>query len=194
MKSIIILLQLAIVIFLLVLLRFLLQRIRLYFQLNRFAKKYGFCCQILKKAFYLPLNSIKGNTVTLETDSCIYDIKVFGLLRKHCEIHFWGVTEYSMEWYFSRYGLDHKPYQFIGMTNEKKRRPIGAFGNNAETQSTKKHTSVLLLSPTHAPVRLTYRKENHLERLHAGDMIENAIFADLDYLFMYICKQENKDI
>ena len=194
MKSIIILLQIALLGCLLLFLRFFLQRVQLFFSLKRFVQKYGFQLSKYPATLFIPLNSIKGNTISIETASCIYDIKVFGLLRKHCEIHFWSISEYSMEWYFSRYGLDYETHLSIGMTNERKRRPIGQFVCNTDDISGKKHTPVLLLSPANAPVSLTYRKENKFGRLHAGDRIDNVLFADLDYLLRFICNKENKDI
>jgi len=199
MKSIIIILQLALLIFLLLLLRFFLQRVRLLFSLKRFARKYGFRVSGFRPIFFLPVNTTKKNMITLETDNCIYDIKPFGLLRKNYELHFWGLSEYSMEWYFSRHGLDHKPHLFIGTTNERKRRRIGAFVTSLDATPGKEHTPVLLLYPSNAPVRLTYFKANQdydllCDYLYAGDMIENALFADLDFLYRHICKLENKDI
>ena len=199
MKSIIILLQLALLIFFLLLLRFFLQRVRLLVSLKWFARKYGFRVRGFRPIFFLPLNATKKNMITLETDNYIYDIKPFGLLRKHCEIHFWSLSEYSMEWYFSRHGIDHEPRLNIGATNERKRRRIGAFEADVNANAGKEHTPVLLLSPSNAPIRLTYYKANpHYDLLcadlYAGNMIENAIFADLDYLYRHICKLESKDI
>ena len=199
MKSIIILLQLALLIYLLLLLRFFLQRVRLLISLKWFARKYGFQASGFRPIFFLPINVTKKNMITLETDNYIYDIKPFGLLRKHCEIHFWSVSEYSMEWYFSRHGIDHEPHLYIGATNERKRRKIGVFEADLDATTVKEHTPVLLLSPSNAPIRLTYYKANQdydllCANLYAGDMIENTLFTDLDYLYRHICKLENKEI
>ncbi len=194
MKSLIILLQLAIVIFLLVLLRFLLQRIRLYFQLNRFAKKYGFRCQILKKTFFLLFNKKNGSNVLLESDSTVYNVRTFGLLRKHCEIHFWHINEYSKTWYFLRSGF--VAAQPIGKTNAEKRRQLGDFRVEAplNLSADKEIIPILLLAPTNAPVRLTKMDAVQVVDLRAGDKIDDVLFADLDFMFRFICKRENKDI
>ena len=88
MKSIIILLQLALLIYLLLLLRFFLQRVRLLISLKWFARKYGFQASGFRPIFFLPINVTKKNMITLETDNYIYDIKPFGLLRKHCDVVF----------------------------------------------------------------------------------------------------------
>jgi len=168
MKSIIIILQLALLIFLLLLLRFFLQRVRLLVSLKWFARKYGFQVRGFRPIFFLPLNGTKKNMITLETDNYIYDIKPFGLLRKNYELHFWGLSEYSMEWYFSRHGLDHKPHLFIGTTNERKRRRIGAFVTSLDATPGKEHTPYRQSDPEPSDPRSFHRTENGREHPHAS--------------------------
>lgn len=164
-------------------LRFILKRIWLFAILRKFSKKHGYTCKIPLSCL-LPYNRNK-RLVQLETGSTVYSVKLFGLLRKHCEIHFWSMEEYSAEWYLMRSGfVGAAP---IGQVSARRR----SLGNeNWAVSSEKEVVPVLLISPAHAPVRLTQTKVNHLEYLRAGDKIVDAIFADLDYLLRFIENRE----
>ena len=184
MKTLGILLIVALAVFLYVLLRFILKRIFLWISLKRFAKKHYFQCKIGLTCL-LPSN--RTGTVQIETGNTVYNIKLFGLLRKHCEIHFWNLQEYSMEWYFSLRGFDwHRP---IGQTNYTRRRSLGNRDWLAVT-SDKEVVSVLLIAPANAPVRLTQTQVNHLVYLRVGEKIENVLFADRDFLLRFIENRE----
>ena len=184
MKALGILLIVVLAVFLYILLRFILKRIFLWVCLKRFAKKHNFQCKI---AFTCLLPSNRTGTVQIESAHTIYQINLFGLLRKHCEIHFWNTQEYSVEWYFSRYGLVGSTP--IGQTNAKRRRSLGNrdWGSSI---SDKEVVPVLLIDPANAPVRLTQTQVNHLVDLRVGEKIENILFADRDFLFRFIENRE----
>ena len=183
MKVIQILIAIALAVVAYISIRFVFKRIWLFAVLQRFSKKHGYTCK-MPIACLLPTNR-NNQLVLIETANRVYSIKLFGLLRKHCEIHFWSLEEYSVEWYFSRYGLLGTPY--IGQTGARRR----SLGNRDwDVVSEKEITSLLLISPAHAPVRLTRMDVNHLVNLRAGEKIENTVFADLDYLLRFIEKRE----
>ncbi|MBQ8358527.1 MAG: hypothetical protein IJX37_01245 [Oscillospiraceae bacterium] len=183
MKAIQILIAIALAVMAYIFLRFVIKRIWLLTVLRKFAKKHNYICKIPLSCL-LPANR-STSPVKMETGNAVYNIKLFGLLRKHCEIHFWSLKEYSVEWYFSRYG-------FVGTT------PIGQLGARRRSLGNGKWSvgngkavvPVLLLSPAHAPVRLTRTDVNHLVDLRAGDKMGDTVFADLDYLLRFIEKNE----
>lgn len=181
MKVVQFIIAIALVLMIYILLRFICKRLCLWCALKKFAKGHNY---ILKMPFscLLPINS-NNRFIQIKTNSTVYNIKPFGLLRKHCEIHFWNTQEYSIEWYFSRAGyVGTTP---IGQTNNCPHRSLGKADWVAADG-----VPVLLISPANAPVRLTQTKVNHLVELRAGDKIGDAVFADSDYLFRYIKKQE----
>lgn len=183
MKALQILIAIALAITVYVFLRFITKRIWLFATLRRFAKKHGYVCKIPLPCL-LPNNRSKS-LVQIETQNAIYSIKLFGLLRKHCDIHFWSSQEYSATQYFTR--AEYVGGTPIGQTGGRRRR----FGNgNWAASSEKEVIPVLLISPANAPVRLTQTKVNHLEDLRAGDMIGDALFADWDYLWRFIENRE----
>ena len=183
MKSVQILLAIASAITLYLFLRFIIKRVWLFAVLRKFAKQYGYTL-IFPLSCLLP-NNRNNDIVKIETDNTVYCIKLFGLLRKHCEIHFWSLEEYSAEWYLMRSGFVGAP--LIGQVGSKHR----SLGNeNWAVSSEKEVFPVLLISPANAPVRLTQTKVNHLEHLRAGEMIGNAVFADLDFLLRFIENRE----
>lgn len=183
MKSLLILTAIVCGVMLCLIVRFLCKRLWLFGQLNRFAKRHNYTC-IVPFSCILPINS-GSNIVKIKTDKNSYNIKLFGLLRKHCEIHFWNLQEYSTHWYFTRAEYLGSPGP-IGLTNDHRHRSLG----NTDWATDPNAIPVLLLSPSHAPVKLTKTDVNHLEELRGGDKIENAVFADLDYLFRYIEKHQ----
>jgi len=190
MKSAGILLFIVLVLGLYIFLRFIIQRICFLVKLERFAEKYGF---YVKKKFWnclLPLNGSSNSSIVIETESSVYDIKLFGLFLKHCEIHFWNTRLYSVEWYFSRHGLRRQPT--IGKTCAKMRRSLGNFNDTSsiDTSSQKERISILLITPTNAPVRITQLLGYHVVYLRAGDKIGDVLFADWDFLLRYIVKRE----
>ncbi len=184
MKSVFGVLAIALAVLLYRFLRFMAKRIFLWMALKQFAKKHNYVCKV-DHLCLLPSNKT-SRFVQIETGSTVYVIKLFGLLRKHCEIHFWSQQEYAVEWYFSRNGLINEPY--IGQTNKKRRRELGSWDCSIATD--KAVIPVLLIAPANAPVRLTHTDGNCCEHLRAGDRIDGVLFADRDYLFRYIVGQE----
>ena len=181
MKAVQILIAIVLAAIAYLLLRFIIKRLWLFSSLKKFAKKHNFTCTI-PLAVLLPINS-SNRYVQITTTKSVYNIKLFGLLRKHCEIHFWNTQEYSVAWYFMR-------TEFTGTTpiclSATHRRSLGK-----PDWLTADGVPILLISPAQAPVRLTKTDVNHFTRLRAGEKICDAIFADLDYLFRYIEKQEH---
>lgn len=163
--------------------RFILKRIWLFAVLHKFAKKHGYTC-ITPLSCLLPNNRNK-RLVRIETGSTVYSIKLFGLLRNHCDIHFWSSQEYSATQYFTR--AEYVGGSPIGQTGARRR----SLGNeNWTVNSGKEVITVFLISPANAPVRLSQTKVNHFEYLRAGERIENAVFADLDFLLRFIENRE----
>ena len=183
MKSLQILIAIALVIVFYILLRFIVKRIRLLAVLHKFSKKHGYTCKTPLSCL-LPNNREK-NVVQIETDNTVYSIKLFGLLRKHCDIHFWSLKEYSATQYFTR--SEYVGGTPIGQTGALRR----SLGNENWTVSSGKDViSVLLISPANAPVRLSQTKVNHFEYLRVGDKIGDTVFADLDFLLRFIENRE----
>ena len=185
MKTILILIGIVAAVTVCILLRFVSKRVWLVFALKRFAEKHGYQCQIPLSCL-LPSNR-NDHLVVIETGHIVYAVKLFGLLRKHCHIHFWSAKEYSMEWYFSRHGLDLHASPFELLAGAKRRSLGSAHWPAAER---KEVIPLLLISPAQAPVMLTKSEANHWEHLRAGEKIGDVLFADLDFLFRFI---ENKE-
>lgn len=184
MKTIQILIVIALAVTLYIFLRFIVKRIWLFTVLRRFAKKHSYICKFPLSCL-LPSNR-NNNLVEIETGSTVYAVKLFGLLRKHCEIHFWSLAEYSAEWYLMRSGF--VAAEPIGQAGARHR----SLGNGNWAVSTEKEVvPLLLISPAQAPVRLTKTEVNHLEYLRAGEKIEDVLFADLDYLMRFIENREH---
>lgn len=183
MKALQILIAIALAIAVYVFLRFVVKRIWLFAVLRRFSKKHGYTCKIPFSCLWP--NNRNDSIVQLETGNTLYAVKLFGLLRKHCDIHFWNLKEYSATQYFTR--SEYVGGTPIGQTGAK-RRNLG--NENWAVSSEKEVIPVLLISPANAPVRLSQTKVNHFEYLQAGERIENAVFADLDFLLRFI---ENRD-
>lgn len=183
MNSLQILILIALVVMVCIVLRFVVKRIWLFTVLRKFAKKHGYTCK-LPLSCLLPNNHNK-HLVQIETGNTVYSIKLFGLLRKHCDIHFWSLKEYSATQYFSR--REYVGGTPIGLTGARRR----SLGNGNWTVSSEKEViPVLLISPANAPVRLSQTQVNHFEYLRAGERIENAVFADLDFLMGFIENRE----
>ncbi len=183
MKAVQILIVIGVAITVYLFLRFIVKRIWLFAVLHKFAKKHGYTCKTPLSCF-LPNNRNK-HLVQIETGNTVYSIKLFGLLRKHCDIHFWSLKEYSATQYFTR--SEYVGGTPIGLTGARRR----SLGNeNWPVSSGKEVIPVLLISPANAPVRLSQTKVNHFEYLRAGERIENAVFADLDFLLRFIENRE----
>lgn len=184
MKAVPIIFAIALAIIVILLLRFIMKRLWLFYQLKRFAKEHNYTCT-MPLVCLLPFNS-SSRYVQIKTTKTVYNTKLFGLLQKHCEIHFWSEQEYSTDWYLMRSGfIAATP---IGLTNARRRRSLG----KTEWLTADDGVPILLISPAQAPVRITQTNVNHLVHLRAGEKIGDAIFADLDYLLRYIEKQENR--
>lgn len=183
MKAVQILIAIALAITIYLFLRFIVKRLWLFVVMCKFAKKHGYTCKT--PLFCLFPNNRSNSIMQIETDNTIYSIKLFGLLRKHCEIHFWSLAEYSAEWYLMRSGfVGAAPIGLVGV----RRRSLGT--GDWAINSEKEVIPVLLISPAHAPVRLTQTDVNHLVDLRAGDKMGNTVFADLDYLLRFIENRE----
>jgi len=184
MKSIQILFGIAAAVTLYIFLRFIVKRIWLFMTLRRFAKKHSYICK-MPLSCLLP-NNRNRQLVLIESEQSIYAIKLFGLLRKHCHIHFWSRKEYSIEWYFSRHGMDFQktPHALLAGA---RRRSLGSA--DWPVSSEKEVIPLFLISPAHAPVKLT-KTAKHGELLYAGEKIEDVLFADLDYLVRFIENRE----
>jgi len=157
-------------------LRFAFKRILLLYKIKHFAKVNGIVYKIRTSAFLFPSNRL-GTAVILKTNNETYNIRLFGLLRKNCAVHFWNKEMYSMEKFIPKMllydtPLGHRPV---------KRRKLGKWDINANTE-----IPVLLYSSADSPLRIMQTQVNHIERLIAGDMIEDILFVDSDFLFRYI--------
>lgn len=157
-------------------LRFVFQRNILLLKVKRFAKKYDIECFITLSAFLLPSNRL-GTTVLLKTAKNTYNIRLFGLLRKNCAVHFWSKEQYSVEKFIPKMSLVDTPLGHRPVRH----RELGKWDISANTE-----IPVLLYSPANSPIHITQTKVNHIERLIAGDMIEDILFVDIDFLFRYI--------
>ena len=159
-----------------VLLRFVIKRIILLHKIKRFAEENGIEYKISIPAFLIPSNQY-GTALLLKTEKATYNIRLFGLLRKNCAVHFWSKEQYSVEKFIPRMSLVDTP---LGHRTVR-RRKLGKWDISAYTE-----IPVLLYSPANSPIHITQTKVNHVERLIAGDMIEDILFVDIDFLFRYI--------
>ena len=178
MKLLLYLLLLFVLHFLYILVRFILKRTKLLYQVKRFAKEHSIECIVTTPAFLFPSNQF-GTAVILKTERATYNIRLFGLLHKNCGVHFWGKSSYSVEKYIPRmlvYGERHPG----------RRRNLGKWNISSDTD-----ISILLYSSANSPIYITQTLVNHISPLRAGDRIEDVILADTDFLFRYIEKCEN---
>lgn len=183
-------LLIAAAVFLNMLLRFFFQRLSLLVQLKRFTQKYGYLLKVRNYFyFYFPTNRSSESTVTIETNDNYYNIRLFGLLRKHCEVHFWNLKAYSVDSYMTRREFVYS--EPIGERNVK-HRPLGEFPK-PELTANKTVVPILLFSPTNVVVRLKQTVVNRYADLRAGDKIDEALFADTDFLFRHIAYMEKQD-
>ena len=191
MKSLKILLIIALVFLLYIFLRFIIRRMCLLISLRKFAKKYDYQLKIDLWNCLLPLNGSSGSSIVIETNSSIYDIKLFGFFLKNREVHFRNTKEYSTRWIMPKEGLSEK-------TNEICANPLKSLGNfddaiYIDSSIQKERIPILLHSPdSFAHLRRTHLLSNRIVRLHVGDKIAGSdlLFADLDFLLRYIAKNE----
>ncbi len=162
-----------------VLLSFAIKRIILLHKIKCFAKENSIEYKISTRAFLIPSNQY-GTAVLLKTEKGTYNIRLFGLLRKNCAVHFWNKEMYSVEKFIPRMDLNDTP---LGHRPVKRRR-LGKWDINANTE-----IPVLLCSSANSPLRIMQTQVNHIERLLVGDMIEDVLFADCDFLFRYIANR-----
>lgn len=179
MKLLIYLLLLFVLHFLYILVRFIFKRARLLHQVKCFAKEHSIECIVTTPAFLFPSNRY-GTAVLLKTNNETYNIRLFGLLRKNCAVHFWNKEMYSIEKFIPRMSLVDTPLGHRPV----KRRKLGKWDINVNTE-----IPVLLYSSADSPLRIMQTKVNHIERLLVGDMIEDVLFADTDFLFRYIANR-----
>ena len=178
MKLILYLLPIVALWYVYIILRFVFQRNILLLKVKRFAKKYDIECFITLSAFLLPSNRL-GAAVLLKAKDKTYNIRLFGLLRNNCGVHFWNKKMYSVEKFIPRMSLHDVPLGHRPV----KRRKLGNWNisNDAEIP-------VLLCAPANGLIKITQTKVNRVERLLTGDRIEDVLFADWDFLFRYIVK------
>ena len=158
-------------------LRFLFRRAVLLRRVKRFVNEHNIAYSITASAFLLPSNRF-GTALLLKTHAETYNIRLFGLIRANCAVHFWDKEMYSIEKYIPRMSLvedvplGHRPVR---------RRKLGKWSLHSDTE-----IPVLLYRSANSPIRVTQTKVNHVDRVIAGDMIEDVLFVDSDYLFRYI--------
>ena len=162
------------------LVQFFFLRIKLLLKIKKFAQDNALDCKIKTREFLTPSNHC-GTAVLLKTSKNTYNIRLFGLLRKNCAVHFWNKRMYSVEKYIPRMSLVEKiPLGHRAV----RRRRLGQWDIGSDTE-----IPVLLCSPTKSLIRITQTNVNHIERLLAGDMIEDVLFADSDFLLRYIANR-----
>lgn len=194
MKSLMIILLSALALGLYLFLRFIIQRMCLLISLRKFAKKYDYQLKINLWNCLLPLNGSSSSSIVIETNSSIYDIKLFGFFLKNREVHFRNTKEYSTSWIMPKEGRS-------GKTNEICANPLKSLGSFDDAiyiipSVQKERIPVLLHSPdSFAFLRRTHLLSNHIVRLNVGDKIAGSdlLFADSDFLFRHISKREHKD-
>lgn len=191
MKLLLYILILAAIILLYLVVRFLIKRLVLISKLRKFAKENNYSCKITSPLFFLPFNRREKGAVLIETESTVYNIKAFGLLRRHCEVHFWNSREYSVKQYHRLQFFGNRP---IGQ-QKCHRRKIGGFDYNdiKNYADYKLVVPILLLSPTNTLWSLTKMQDNKIFELKAGEKIDNILFADTPYLLWYITDREKRD-
>lgn len=194
MKSLIIILLSVFAFGLYIFLRFIPRRMCLLILLRKFAKKHDYRLKINLWNCLLSLNGSSRSSIVIETNSSIYDIKLFGFFLKNREVHFRNTKEYSTRWIMPREGLSEK-------TNEICANPLKSLGSFDDAiyiipSVQKERIPVLLHSPdSFAFLRRTHLLSNHIVRLKVGDKIAGSdlLFADSDFLFRHISKREHKD-
>ncbi len=160
-----------------ILLRFVLKRLKSFCKIKCFADKNNIEYKISLFSFFVPSNQC-NTALLLKTSNAVYNIRLFGLLRKNCAVHFWSKEQYSVEKYIPRMilvdeiPLGHRPV---------KHRRLGKWEIHSNSE-----IPVLLYSPANSPIRITKTQVNHIERIEAGAMIDGVLLADTDFLFRYI--------
>ena len=165
--------------FLYFLFRFIFKRARLLHQVKCFAKEHSIECVVATPAFLFPSNRY-GTALLLKTEKATYNIRLFGLLRKNCAVHFWSKEQYSVEKYIPRMVLMESS---IGRSPVR-RRKLGKWDTNSDTE-----ILILLYSSANGPIRITKTQINRIERIEAGAMIDDVLLADTDFLFRFIKKR-----
>ena len=191
MKSLMIILLSALALGLYLFLRFIIRRMCLLISLRKFVKKYDYQLKINLWNCLLPLNGSSSSSIVIETNSSIYDIKLFGFFLKNREVHFRNTKEYSTRWIMPKEGLSEKTNEICA--NQLK--SLGSFDDAIYIDSSvqKERIPVLLHSPdSFAHLRRTHLLSNRIVRLHVGEKIADSdlLFADSDFLFRYISKKE----
>jgi len=194
MKSAIIILLFALVLWLYFFLRFIIRRMCLLISLRKFTKKYDYQLKRNLWNCLLPLNGSSSSSVVIETNRSIYDIKLFGFFLKNREVHFRSTKEYSTRWIMPR---EHRS-ESINEICANPLKSLGSFDDAVYMVSSvqKERIPVLLHSPdSFAFLRCTHLLSNRIVRLYIGEKIAGSdlLFADSDFLFRYISKREHKD-
>ena len=148
-------------------------------KIKQFAKVNNIENKITMSAFLFPSNRY-GTALLLKAEKATYNIRLFGLLRKNCAVHFWSKEQYSVEKYIPRMilmesSIGHRPVR---------RRMLGKWDINSDIE-----IPVLLYSSANGPIRITKIQVNRIERIEAGAMIDDVLLADTDFLFRFIKKR-----
>ena len=195
MKSTMIILLFSLALGLYLFLRFIIRRIRLLISLRKFAKKYDYQLKIDLWNCLLPLNGSSSSSIVIETNSSIYDIKLFGFFLKNREVHFRNTKEYSTRWYLIAKGFSARAT--INEICAFPQKSLGSFDDAIYIDSSvqKERIPVLLLSPAYELLRRTHLLVNRVVTFEIGDKIAGSdlLFTDSDFLFRYIGKREHKD-
>ena len=196
MKFAIIILLFALVLGLYIFLRFIIRRMCLLISLRKFAKKYDYQFKRNLWNCILPLNGSSKSSIVIETNSLIYDIKLFGFFLKNREVHFRNTKEYSTRWYLIAKGFSARAT--INEICAFPQKSLGSFDDAIYIDSSvqKERIPVLLHSPdSFAFLRRTHLLSNRIVRFNVGEKIAGSdlLFADRDFLFRYISKREHKD-
>ena len=181
------------IIILLLLFRFWYKRTKLYFRLKKYTKENGYSLKIQKMLFWLPKNNYSKSNLVIESNSTVYSIKLFGLLRSSCAVHFWNENEYSAQKYLTHRG-------FIVATPLGKKdihhRKLGKTDFSKSVCEESKHkriVPIMLISPVNSILKLTKTAGLQVIDLSVGDKIGNILFADRIFLFSVINNQEKRD-
>lgn len=180
-----------IIIFLWIFLRFAIKRSLLIVRLAKLAKELNCTFKIISHTFLFPFNSLDNYDFLIETKSTVYRIKLLGLLRKYCDIHFWNWQEYSVCKYYSyKEFVDAKP---LSQRNARIRH-LGKLNCQKDNHGSdyKQEVAIYLLSPANKLLRLTQTVGTTTVSIAPGDKIGNVLFMDREYLWWYL-KNDGKD-
>ena len=132
--------------------RFVLSRFVFLIKVKSFAKIHNIECCVTLPAFLLPSNRL-GTAVLLKAKDKTYNIRLFGLLRKNCAVHFWNKEMYSVEKFIPRMSLNDVPLGHRPV----KRRELGKWDNDSDIE-----IPVLLCMPANGLIKITQTIDKNL--------------------------------